>query len=205
MLSLFDKTGREISDQTQYFNNPTYLGEPWCSGWGICKEMYKAANETSGSEMEEEQYDKLFLVLEEPQGGYTVPPPSVNHTPSTSSLQRFAPPKSDKEVEAARKASMPKKTRNDMDYCMRIWMEWKECRNIKTETTAMTKVELNEALCRFVVEIRKKDGSEYPPNNVHHIYCGIMRYLRTEGQPQINFFSDRSFIHFREVLDSEMK
>ena len=160
----------------------------------------------------------FFLVLEEPQEGYTVPPPSVNHTPSTSSLQpvqssstdgpceqRFAPPKSDKEVEAARKASMPKKTRNDMDYCMRIWMEWKECRNIKTETTAMTKVELNEALCRFVLEIRKKDGSEYPPNTVHHICCGIMRYLRTEGQPQINFFSDGSFSHFREVVDSEMK
>ena len=87
MLSLFDKTGREISDQTQYCDNPTCLGEPWCSGWGICKEMYKAANEMSGSEMEEEQYDELFLVLEEPQGGYTVPPPSVNHTPSTSSLQ----------------------------------------------------------------------------------------------------------------------
>ena len=32
-----------------------------------------------------------------------------------------------------------------------------------------------------------------------------MRYLRTEGQPQINFFSDGSFSHFREVLDSEMK
>ena len=95
--------------------------------------------------MEEEQYDELFLVLEEPQGGYTVPLPSVNHTPSISSLQpvqssstrqsvvhdflnsadgpreqRFAPLKSDKEVEAARKASMPKKTRNDMDYCMRM-------------------------------------------------------------------------------------
>ena len=84
-------------------------------------------------------------------------------------------------------------------------MEWKECRNIKTETTAMTKVELNEALCRFLLEIRKKDGSEYPPNTVHHICCGIMRYLRTEGQPQINFFSDGSFSHFREVLDSEMK
>ena len=91
MLSLFDKTGREISDQTQYCDNPTCLGEPWCSGWDICKEMYKAANEMSGSEMEEEQYDKLFLVLEEPQGGYTVPPPSVNHTPSTSSLHLFNP------------------------------------------------------------------------------------------------------------------
>ena len=49
--------------------------------------MYKAANEMSSSEMEEEQYDELFLVLEEPQGGYTISPPSVNHTPSTSSLQ----------------------------------------------------------------------------------------------------------------------
>ena len=73
-------------------------------------------------------------------------------------------------------------------------MEWKECRNIKTETTAMTTVELNEALCRFVLEIRKKAGSEYPPNTVHHICCGIMRYC-TEGQPQINFsISDKSLI-----------
>ena len=43
--------------------------------------MYKAANVMSGSEMEEEQYDELFLVLEEPQGGYTVPPPSVPQLP----------------------------------------------------------------------------------------------------------------------------
>ncbi len=32
-----------------------------------------------------------------------------------------------------------------------------------------------------------------------------MRYLRMEGQPDIDFYKDRSFRRFRDVLDSEMK
>ena len=32
-----------------------------------------------------------------------------------------------------------------------------------------------------------------------------MRYLRVEGQPDIDFFKDNSFSHFRDVIDSEMK
>ena len=69
----------------------------------------------------------------------------------------------------------------------------------------MTKVELDEALCRFVLEMRKQNGKEYPPNTIHHIICGIMRYLRVEGKPDIDFFKDNLFSHFRDVIDSEMK
>ena len=82
--------------------------------------------------------------------------------------------------------------------------EWRESINSTAKIITMTKVELNEALSRLLA-MRKKDGSEYPPNTVHHICCGIMRDLRTEGQPDIDFFKDSSFSQFRDVLDSEMK
>ena len=42
------------------------------------------------------------------------------------------------------------------------------------------------------------------PNSVH-IICGIMHYLRAEGQSDIDFFKDITFSRFRDVLDSEMK
>ena len=100
---------------------------------------------------------------------------------------------------------MAKKAREDMKYCVRVWEEWKKCRNISKETKAMTEIELNDNLSHFVLEIRKKDGNEYPPDTVYHICCGIMRYLSLECQPGIDFFKNVSVKPFRDVLDSKMK
>jgi len=64
----------------------------------------------------------------------------------------------------------------------------------------------NEArLTRFTLEVRKKDGGEFPPSSLHHICCGLMRYLRLNGQPSIDFFSDSDFVDFKASLDAEMK
>ena len=93
--------------------------------------------------------------------------PSTNEENiSAGQLQRFATPKSDEEVERARKA---------------YWMS------------------------RFVLEIRKKDGTEYPPNTLHHICCGILRHLRESRRVEIDFFEDVAFAEFRTTLDGEMK
>ena len=50
------------------------------------------------------------------------------------------------------------------------------------------------------VEVRKQDGSEFTPNTLYHIVCGIMRYLRWNGHPAIDFFTDPEFIPFRSHL-----
>ena len=48
--------------------------------------------------------------------------PSTNEENiSAGQLQRFATPKSDEEVERARKARIPKKTQADTRYCVEIW------------------------------------------------------------------------------------
>ncbi len=44
-----------------------------------------------------------------------------------------------------------------------------------------------------------------PPNTLHHLVCGVMRYLRWNGQPKIDFFTDVDFSHFKQSLDAEMK
>lgn len=46
-------------------------------------------------------------------------------------------------------------------------------------------------MSRFVPEVRKKDGSEYPPNTLHHI-SGIPRHLRESGRPDISSKIPRS-------------
>lgn len=102
---------------------------------------------------------------------------------------------------------MPKRTQDDMAYCMRVWKEWRECRVEKNAEciTSVSKTDLQELLSHFILEIRKKNGSEYPPNTIYHICCGIMRFLRCNGQPDIDFFKDSLFSDFRRTLDSEMK
>ena len=55
MLNFYDKDKKEIlfEDQRTFCKNPTCLGEPWCSAWGICKntktmeidELFKELNE----------------------------------------------------------------------------------------------------------------------------------------------------------------
>jgi len=39
---------------------------------------------------------------------------------------------------------MPKTTtKEDPDYCIRIWMDWIECRNVTMKVRAMKKIDLN--------------------------------------------------------------
>ena len=73
------------------------------------------------------------------------------------------------------------------------------------DNTEMSSEELQYQMCRLVLEVRKKDGSLYPANTLHHLCCGVMRHLRQAGWHDIDIFKDPSFAEFRATLDSEMK
>ena len=68
----------------------------------------------------------------------------------------------------------------------------------------MTPTELNHWLSRFVVEARKTDGTEYPPNTLHHIVAGLQRHLLFGGR-MLDSFKDQQFATFQASLDGEMK
>ncbi len=56
-----------------------------------------------------------------------------------------------------------------------------------------------------MLEIRKKDGQEFPPNSLYHIICGIQRHLQFNGHPSIDFFNNSAFADLKLTLDAEMK
>ena len=107
----------------------------------------------------------------------------------------------------ARTEAVPAKTQQDTKYCLGLWNEWRDYRNQTTSATIteLTTSELQHWLTRFVLEVRKKTGEEFPPNSLRHICCGIKRYLRQNGQPSIDFFVNSEFAEFKASLDSEMK
>ena len=127
----------------------------------------------------------------------------------TTTTTRFAPPKTNADIERGRIDSVPKKTQQDTKYCCKLWDSWREYRqSIAPENIPllrdMTTEEINHWLSRFVVEARKTDGSEYPPNTLHHIVAGLQRYLRFQGRT-VDLFKDRVFAPLQASLDGEMK
>ena len=138
-------------------------------------------------------------------------PPAVSSLPLTSSTRRpFASPKTDAQVSAERISGVPQKTQEDTKYYFRLWIEWRANRETKTgeeikNLTEMSNFELQYWLTKFILEIRKQDGSAFTPNSLHHIVAGVMRYLRWNGKPDTDFFRNSDFSDFRASLDAEMK
>ena len=58
---------------------------------------------------------------------------------------------------------------------------------------------------RFIFEIRKENGADYSEVSVYNIFCGIQRYIRQNGNPELDFFADSSFASVRNALDSKLK
>ena len=97
---------------------------------------------------------------------------------------------SDLDVIKAREQGMPKRTREDTAYCIRVWDEWakyrRELDNAEIQPLATMDVStLQHWLTYFILEVRKQNGSEYPPNILHHLICGIRHYLRQNGRPEL--------------------
>ena len=110
---------------------------------------------------------------------------------------RFAWPKSN---QTARLQRIPEKTKQDTKYCVKLWNEWRMNRTATTgehisTIEQMTDTELTHWMSRFVLEVRKVNGSEYPPNSIHHICAGLLRYLRMSGR-DIDLFKDTAFAPF---------
>ena len=71
----------------------------------------------------------------------------------------------------------------------------------------MSNNDIEEQLCRFVIEARRQDGDPYPPQTVYALITGLQRYLRAEGRRDISFLtkSDPTFSRLRLSLDARMK
>ena len=64
--------------------------------------------------------------------------------------------------------------------------------------------ELDYWLSKFVLEVRKANGDCYPPETLHNMCSGLLRYIR-QDRPEINIFKSPTFSGFQRALDGEMK
>jgi hypothetical protein len=56
----------------------------------------------------------------------------------------------------------------------------------------------------FLADIRKEDGSRYPPKSLNSIYAMIQHYLQYECNRKWSLFKSEEFKEARDVLDAEM-
>ena len=47
-----------------------------------------------------------------------------------------------------------------------------------------------------VMEVRKVDGTRYPPASIHSLLCGLQRYMRRTNDSFVNIF-DKNDVRFR--------
>ena len=132
---------------------------------------------------DEEELDELFMAASQlyEQGLHTeyiaTPLPvavvSISHSHKPQDT-RFAPHKSDAEIQQARERAIPTKTLTDTKYCMGIFNEWRRCRvDIIPSIEDMSREKMEYWLTRFVLEVRKKGGAVYPPKTLHHIIVSV--------------------------------
>ena len=124
--------------------------------------------------------------------------------PATSANPRkFALPKTKEDIVQAKRRAIPATTLKDTKYCTTIWNEWcsHKLTNYEDAIPPLEELNLSSSLNSFIFEVRKKDGSEFLPDTLHHIVSGI----RCNGKPGIDIYNDAEFADFRSCLDSEMK
>ena len=64
--------------------------------------------------------------------------------------------------------------------------------------------ELNILICRFLMEVKKKDGGAYEPATLQSFQRSLQRYLNDKNS-ELNILKDQEFLKSREVLLSKKK
>ncbi|CAC5393007.1 unnamed protein product [Mytilus coruscus] len=138
---------------------------------------------------------------------------SKSHQPSTS---RFHEPKTDKEIEDMQSKKFADSTMSKIKWAKTLFKQWKSTRNIRAndanvglspirvDLAEMSLDELNYSISRFICEVRKTDGTEYPPDTLYSLVICLQLYMDTLGYNH-KFLSDSSFIQIKNSLDNVMK
>ena len=194
-------SSRLLRNEQEFCERPFCLGTLWHE-WACCSLDSTVLDSLDTEPLAMKDEDSTLLPEEAP----------TRMCEHSSKPSRYAFPKTDEEIKRAREESVPKTTRTDTAYCIRLWNDWAENRNKHTKEIVLSFDQLHDKsllqcwLTRFVLEVRSKKGTEYTPNTLHHIVCGIMRHLRHNcNKPEIDFFKDPEFADFRASLDAEMK
>ena len=126
---------------------------------------------------------------------------------------RFGEPIPDGVIEDMSKKKYALKSYANMKWCVAMFRAWKFNRNSLypgsitldlDDVSTFTNENFVYGLSRFIVETRKKDGSEFPPKTLKQIILLIQMYLKSLGFIY-EFLEDVSFAGLTNCLDNKMK
>ncbi|XP_052097319.1 zinc finger MYM-type protein 3-like [Mytilus californianus] len=113
--------------------------------------------------------------------------------------------------------SLAESTKKKIKWAYNLFNTWKTQRNaiavadlslnisiISPDLEVMTKDELCFALSRFICEIKKENGEEYPGQTLYEILINIQLYLEGKGK-YFKFLNEDCFIQIKNTLDHTMK
>ena len=123
-----------------------------------------------------------------------------------SPSSRFNNTVTEEEVTKFSRGVIPKNTAKNTSWAVRVFNEWIQQRNKRTEVKYPSDILEKEhecvVLCKclkhFVSEARRGDGKPYPPKTLYQILCGLLRYLR-QSQTNPPIFLDRKDFRFKEL------
>lgn len=136
--------------------------------------------------------------------------------PATHLGEKFHPPKADDELKHAINDAVPASTNKKTEWACNLFEKWRQHRNnlaafqtnlsnIGVPLAEMSDDELNYCISRFIWEVKKQDCTDFPPQTLYEIVCGLQRKLQQVRPIGINFFNDALFKELRESLDAVMK
>lgn len=88
------------------------------------------------------------------------------------------------------------------EYDLNVWKMFFRNKGEEREIEDIPAEELNILICRFMMEIKKKDGSAYKPATLSCFQRSLQRYLNDKNS-NINILKDQEFQKARDVLLSK--
>ena len=127
--------------------------------------------------------------------------PIPTKTISKASTSRFAESKSEELHQAKTNNLKSKATEIKQNWAVNLFSDWRVEKNINEVNLG----NLSDILCQFILEVRKQNGDEYPPQSLYQIVMCLQNHLNNVFQKNIQILKDENFLEVRNTLDFEMK
>jgi len=131
-----------------------------------------------------------------------------NNQPEIEQKHVYSSPKSQAAFEEAAELGIPEKTRQLTKWAVGVWEAWAKSRNrrllleekpFNCSFEKLSVQEMNFWLCRFVLEVRQRDGNPYLPLTLYQLCCGLLRYLYMCGRAEVNILDQVEFHKFKTL------
>ena len=117
---------------------------------------------------------------------------------------------------------IPKNTKKNTNWAVKVWNSWAHERNttripslqaaqdlppipLHTQFHNYSDEDLSTFMARFVVEARKRDGSQYSRYSLEQLMCGLQRFLKESVRADINIIESPKYSAFQKAYDAQLR